>query len=186
MEVESITDRELVSRARNGEPSAIRELVEIHRETVIRIAFRVSNDFHAAEDIAQDSFLRAFEKLDQFSPDRGNFAPRLFQITKNLALNARRRQRPIPFATLPETAALQAEATTYQSHHRDEMQLLDEALDQLGEPFRTAFILAEIEQLQIKTIAEIEGVPDGTIKSRISRAKASLRTTLAELNPNRS
>lgn len=180
MEVEPNNEREWITRARQSDSVAVRHLVDLHRDTVIRIAFRISNDFHAAEDIAQDAFVRAFEKLDQFSPDKGEFAPWLFQITKNLALNARRRQRPIPFAAVPDT-----ETTLPTSQNRDEMQLLDKALDELDEKFRTAFLLAEVEQLPVSTVAEIEGVPVGTIKSRLSRAKASLRGSLAELDPNR-
>lgn len=170
-----------IERARKNDREAIRRLVELHRDTAIRIAFRISGDFHSAEDIAQDAFVKAFQKLDQYSAEKGPFGPWLFQIAKNLALNSRRRQRPIPFATVPDT-----ETTSPAPHLRDEMDLLDHALENLNEKFRTPFVLAEIEQLPLATVAQMEDVPIGTIKSRLSRAKESLRASLSELDPNRS
>lgn len=182
MEDTSARDCELVTRTLAGESSAFRELVELHQAVVLRIAFRLSNDFHGAEDIAQEAFVRAHAKLRQFSPERGAFAPWLYQITKHVALNARRKSFPVPFPVLPDSPD-DSRSPAESSMQEDDMRILDEALAKLKEPFRTAFLLAEIEELPLAMIAEMEGVPTGTIKSRKNRARAMLREALQNLAP---
>jgi RNA polymerase sigma-70 factor (ECF subfamily) len=74
MENRSKRDNELANRSRVGDMSAFRALVDGHRERVISIAWRISGDFHAAEDLAQEAFVKAFEKLKEFDPGKGAFS----------------------------------------------------------------------------------------------------------------
>ena len=175
-------DADLAYRARNGDLAAYRTLVETYQEQVLRIGFRISGDFHAAEDIAQDSFLKAFRKLDTFDPNKGRFSSWLFRITQNLALNARRKITPFPTPTKEGSGDLPSPSQA--TEQRDQMRQLDEVIQSLEEPFRTTFLLAEVEELPIAQISEIENVPIGTIKSRISRAKAKLRESLTQSAPS--
>lgn len=177
MEGPATTDYDLAARSRSGDLGAFRSLVTAYQEQVIRIAYRVSGDFHAAEDIAQDSFLRAFQKLDSFDPSKGKFSSWLFTITRNLALNSRRKVEHFPSPSIDEEST-DLPSPAENSEQRDQMRQLDRAINEIEEPFRSAFLLAEIEELPLQQISEIENVAIGTIKSRISRAKASLRESI--------
>lgn len=175
-------DNDLASRTCGGDHAAFRLLVERYRDQVVRIAFRIANDFHAAEDIAQDSFVRAFGKISQFDPDKGSFSSWLFTITKNVSLNARRKRNPIPIETAGAESCDRPDPAG-NSESRDQYRQLDAAIDELEEPFRSTFLLAEVEELPLKQIAEMEGAALGTIKSRISRAKSRLREALKPSQP---
>ncbi|MEM9017684.1 MAG: sigma-70 family RNA polymerase sigma factor [Verrucomicrobiota bacterium] len=171
----------LALEAARGDESAFRLLVERFESRVVRLAFRISDDFHAAEDIAQESFVRAYQSLHSFDPDKGNFSSWLFRITKNTALNHRRKRIPIP-ADIDESSQQGREASPdFTCERIDEMRRLDVALNQLKEPYRSTFILAEIDERPLKEIATIEEVPLGTIKSRISRARAKLKLSLQKV-----
>lgn len=176
------SETHLVSRAGNGDLGAFRVLVEKHQERAIRIAFRISGDFHAAEDLAQEGFVKAFWSLSEFDPDKGAFSSWLFVIVRNLSLNFRRKKVPLPM-DLEEEAICESLDPSSTFDSRDRLRILDKAIEELDEPFRSAFLLAEMEELPLQQVAEIEGAALGTIKSRISRAKATLRSKLQSLQP---
>lgn len=115
----SESDTALVYRSRDGDLAAFRTLVETYQHKVLRISYRISGDFHGAEDIAQESFIRAFEKLDTFDPDKGKFSSWLFQITKNLSLNARRKIIPLPCEAAGETQSDDSLSPSSTSEQRD-------------------------------------------------------------------
>lgn len=177
MEERIRTERDLVLQAKSGDLAAYQVLIESHQDSVARIAYRFSNNFHSAEDISQDVFIRAFDKISQYDEAKGAFSSWLFQITKRLALNSRRKFEPASIPFLPDTED-PSDSPSKVADRRDQFKALDRALDQLAEPFRSSFILAEIEELPLSIVAEIENAPEGTIKSRLHRAKQSLRKTL--------
>lgn len=179
MEREEANDAECVKRTIRGDHLAFREIVERHRDPVIRIVWRLSGDFHQAEDIAQDAFLRAHAHLKKFDPEKGSFTTWLYTIATNLARNAHRKIRPLPTAETEEIEDRTDDTPSKSMERREQFQVLNTALNELADPFRTAFILGEVEELPLVDIATIENVPVGTIKSRISRAKEKLRLTLA-------
>ena len=154
-------------------------LVARHQKIVFRVIYHFLNDHHQAQDVSQECFVRAFQKLAMFDPKKGTFKTWLLTIARNLARNAIRKNVATPFRREESLSEFSVEISPVSQLQRKEtVQELDRALDELAEPFRTAFILAEIEELPLAEVAAIEEVAVGTIKSRLSRARQHLRTAL--------
>jgi RNA polymerase sigma-70 factor (ECF subfamily) len=130
-----------------------------------------------SEDLAQEVFLTAFVHLRSFDSTRSAFSTWLFTIARNKCLNERKRRRPTS-ATPPEPAWTRTPDT--EAAGAELARQLDEALAALPFEQRAAFVLAEIHGRTLQEVADIEGVPVGTVKSRLSRAKARLRALLAD------
>ncbi len=176
-------ERILIERVLAGDVEAFRELVEQHQRRVflfVRNMVRLAPD---AEDIVQEVFVAAFRKLNSFDAGRSQFSTWLLTIARNRCLNHLKRSS----ATTMLGSEFDVEARTAQPVDvvlsREMHARLDAALDLLPLEQRTAFVLAEIQQLPYAEIALIEEVELGTIKSRVSRAKQRLREVLSDLNP---
>jgi RNA polymerase sigma-70 factor (ECF subfamily) len=132
----------------------------------------------SSEDIAQEVFLAAYEKLSSFDPACSKFSTWLFTIARNKSINALRKKRARAMSELPERSNSR--------HAGDELVKeeffgrLDRALEALPAAQRRAFVLAQFEQLPYAEIAQIEGARIGTVRSRISRAKERLRSALED------
>ncbi|MCL2647380.1 MAG: sigma-70 family RNA polymerase sigma factor [Phycisphaerales bacterium] len=173
-----------IRRAVAGDLDAFRILVESHQTAVFRFAAAILRDAHAAEDIAQETFLTAFRNLARFDPARAAFATWLLAIARNLALNILQKQKQKPYSTLladpPETAiASEPEENLAQAEWR---RRLDEALDQLPPSQKTAFILAEFLELPCEQIARIEETQPSTVRANLTRARERLRSLLHEFS----
>ncbi len=160
-----------------GDVQAFRGLVEKYQGPVYRLARSIINDPVDAEDIAQDCFLAAFRNLASFDPAVGTFSVWLFVIVRNRCRNALKRRRPRSLDDTPEPFRMHRPSDALSE--REWQHRFDLALSSLPIEQRTAFTLAEIEELAYETIAKIEDVPLGTVKSRIRRAKDKLRQILA-------
>ena len=172
------SDEELVTLALVN-TAVFEQLVARYQQLVFRVIYQFIQDHHQAEDLSQDCFIRAFQKLEMFDSGKGTFKTWLLTIARNLARNAIRKKvatSPGNDQALPELAVTVSPLS--QAQRREAVHELDRALDELAEPFRTAFILAEIEELPLAEVAAIENVALGTIKSRLSRAREQLRVTL--------
>ena len=173
-----ISDEELARRA-VSDAAVFEQLVERHQQLVFRVVFQFLNDHHHAQDVSQDCFVRAFHKLKMFDSDKGKFRTWLLTIARNLARNAIRKNAITPFNTGDTSPEIAVNASPVsQLQRRETFHELDQALAELAEPFRSTFILAEIEELPVAEVAAIEGVAAGTVKSRLSRAREQLRATL--------
>ncbi|MEM7601398.1 MAG: sigma-70 family RNA polymerase sigma factor [Verrucomicrobiota bacterium] len=178
MEQTDNCDLKCIERILRGESQEFSEIVKRHQESVIRIVWRLSSDYHHAEDIAQEAFIKAHDHLGSFDPEKGKFSNWLYAIATNLGRNAHRKIKPFSSDDLRQIEESSFESPALTLERREQFERLDRALNRLEEPFRTSFILAEIEEIPLSDIAEIESAPTGTIKSRISRAKDKLRTIL--------
>lgn len=165
-------DLRLVRRAREGDGEAFGVLVARHQARVLALLAFLLRDGAEREDVAQDAFVAAWQGLPSFDPARGTFATWLLAIARHRALNALRRPRrvgppgPEPFAAPAAPAAVEV------------AQRLDAALLALPVAQRLAYLLAEVHGLPLAAVAEIENVPEGTVKSRLSRAREHLRAAL--------
>ena len=178
---DEMSQERAITAVRAGNRDAFRYLVETYQDRVFRTCCHLLRDPPSAEDLAQETFLTAFRKIDRFDPDKGSFAIWIITIARRLCLNAMKKSRPPNFAGPPEPAEpgqLAARSDTFRA--------LDRALLELSDEHRRAFVLAEIEELPYEDIAVIEDIAPGTVKSRVSRAKlalqGSLRPTYEELN----
>jgi RNA polymerase sigma-70 factor, ECF subfamily len=172
-------DEEAIARVLAGETAAFRVLVERYEATVLRLVRNLAPRSTGHEDLAQEAFVAAFVALATFDGQRGRFASWLLTIAKNKCLNARKKMAPIPVAEPPTGVCDTTPAD--ELARADVRRSLDAALEALPADLRTCFVLAEIVGLAAEEIAEMEAVSPGTIRSRLSRAKARLRAALEPL-----
>jgi len=153
------------------------QLVAEHHQVVYRYAYRLTGSVPDAEDLTQQVFLVAQQKLDQLRKV-GNAQAWLFAILRNSFLKSRQRQRPVPAATLRlNIDSIPAEVPDDEDIDR---QRLQNALDQLPADFRMVLLMFYFEECSYREIAESLDLPIGTVMSRLSRAKAHLRSKLLE------
>jgi len=161
------------------------EVVREHADRVYRLAYRLSGNRADAEDLTQETFVRVFRSLAQYSP--GTFEGWLHRITTNLFLDMVRRRQRIRFDALPEDADDRLAGTdpgpeqTYHEMHLDPE--IEAALDALPPDFRVAVVLCDLEQLSYEEIAATLGIKVGTVRSRIHRGRVMLREALAHRAP---
>ncbi|MBV6728464.1 RNA polymerase sigma factor SigE [Nocardioides daeguensis] len=160
-------------------------IVEEHSDRVYRLALRLTGNRHDAEDLTQEVFVRVFRSLHTYTP--GTFEGWLHRITTNLFLDQARRKQRIRFDALSdERAARLASASPAPDLAYAEQTFDDDvaaALASLPPDFRAAVVLCDIEGLTYEEIAEILGAKLGTVRSRIHRGRALLRTALAHRAP---
>lgn len=163
------------------------EIVERHSDRVFGLAYRLTGNRHDAEDLTQEVFVRVFRSLDTYTP--GTFEGWLHRITTNLFLDGARRKQRIRFDALSDerAARLQSRDLAPDTAYAD--QLFDDdverALATLPPDFRAAVVLCDVEGLAYEEIAEILGAKMGTVRSRIHRGRAMLRSALAHRAPAR-
>jgi RNA polymerase sigma-70 factor, ECF subfamily len=176
-------DQAIIARVLHGDTEAFRVIVERYRGPVISMVAGLLGERGSAEDIAQDVFLAAYRHLAVFDPTRSAFSTWLFTIARNKCINAAQKRRAEPLGREVDTADSRepSDDLTRDDLHR----ALDEALAALPADQRSAFVLAEIEELPYAAIARIEGVRIGTVRSRINRAKAKLRAMLGAIQEDR-
>ena len=171
----------LITRVLDGEIDAFSGLVTQYQRPLIHMLYSLLQDHkRLAEEIAQDVFLEAFQRLQSFDPARSRFKSWLFMIARCRGINALKKKRPVLVDHIPETED-QKSATVSSSIGRDEIKFLDQALHSLPADQRRTFILAVIEEVPHAEVAQIEGISIGTVKSRVNRARNYLKTTLATL-----
>ncbi len=166
-------------------PPSWDEVVRLHADRVYRLAYRLSGNRADAEDLTQETFVRVFRSLADYSP--GTFEGWLHRITTNLFLDMARRRQRIRFDALPEDASERmASSAAGPEQAYAEMNLdpeIQRALDALPPDFRAAVVLCDLEELSYEEIAATLGVKVGTVRSRIHRGRVLLREALAHRAP---
>jgi RNA polymerase sigma-70 factor (ECF subfamily) len=179
-------DREAVRRVQAGEPEAFEPLVEKYRRKTFRLAYQVLHDQEEALDVAQEAFVKAFRSLPKFKGDSA-FYTWLFRITMNLALD-RRRQRltrarsmgadDVPPEEWERTAVSPERDPEEEAAGGERRRRIAQAFESLSEHHRSIIILSDIEGLSYREIAEVLGIPMGTVMSRLHNARRRLRDAL--------
>ena len=188
-------DAELVKQAQNGEMQAFAALVAKYQDRVFNMVYRMTHRPEDAEELAQEAFLKALEKIREFR-GQSQFYTWLFRIAANLVISHRRRSGRIKFHSLtgpeeftesqagalvrgtrsmrdadPPAAAISAER-----QHR-----VMQALEEIDDDMRLTVILRDMEDMDYAQIGSVLGVPVGTVKSRLHRARTILREKLQDL-----
>ena len=182
-----LTDRELVDRARQGDVDAFGQLVRRHQQRIMRLALHMLRSRSEAEDVAQETFIRAYQALSRFD-GRSEPYTWLYRIAVNLSLNtirARKTARTSGDASDPRLEAFMVESRpeaanpgqTAQS--RQQYQALAEGIDTLSETLRTTLILVCVDGLSHEEAAQVLGAPEGTIAWRVHEARRKLREFMA-------
>lgn len=172
-------EADIIARVRAGYLQDFEQLVRLYEKPLFRMVANLLGRNHRVEDLVQEIFLAAFRHLDRYDPQKGRFATWLFRIARNRTLNEIRKNKGL-FASQnlePEWHHTPSDDIVAM----ETMQALDRALNDLPFKFRVVFILAEIEGLAHAEIAAIEKIRPGTVKSRLSRAKAALRKAMGEM-----
>lgn len=173
----------LIRHAANGDASAWEPLVQTHQQAVFRLAYLLLGDPDDAEDIAQETFLRAWNHLKRFDQTRP-LKPWLLSITANLARNRRRSAGRYlaaltrAFRDEPAPASVEDKSTQYM-----EANDLWKAVQNLREPDQQVVYLRYFMDLSVAETANVLQVAEGTVKSRLSRALEKLRAIIKQEFP---
>jgi RNA polymerase sigma-70 factor, ECF subfamily len=178
-------DAELVRRANDRDESAVRSIMQANNRRLFRLARGILRNDSEAEDVVQETYVRAFTHLGDFRGD-SSLATWLSRIAMNEALGRLRRQRPgVEWTSLPEGTI---EAQIIQFPHsgssedpeksmaqRQIQHVVEHAIDELPEPFRMVFITRVIEGMNVEETADILGLKPETVKTRLHRARTMVR-----------
>lgn len=168
-----VSDARLVEESRRGDSDAFGELVRRYERRLMRVILRFVRDRDLAEDLAQETFLRVYERLDQFDPSR-RFGPWLFRIGMNLTLDyLRKRKRRGRWALFSECTIDRAPDPGV-SDPRTDLDLKQEVqavLEQVPEKYRTVLVLRDLENFSTSEIAAILNRKEATIRWRLSEAR---------------
>ncbi|MFI2298025.1 RNA polymerase sigma factor [Actinacidiphila glaucinigra] len=171
------------TRVRDGDPAAFAELFDAYARTVYNHAFRLTADWSVAEDVMSATFLEAWRLRDRVDPEGGSLRPWLLGVATNIARNHRRGNRryraAVAAGALAGTAALEvpdhADLVAGRVDDRRRLAAVLTALTRLRRPEREVLTLCLWEGLEYAEAAEALGVPVGTVRSRLSRARKRLR-----------
>jgi RNA polymerase sigma-70 factor (ECF subfamily) len=161
--------------ARAGDSAAFAVLVRRHQDAVYRFVLRMVGTRDEALDLTQDAFVRAWQALPQWQPE-AQFRTWLFRIASNAALDALRRRRVVEFEPLND--AFEAAADEPDPEKRLELKrrvaALEASLAKLSAEHREILLLREVENMTYEEIGAVLGLSEGTVKSRLARARAAL------------
>jgi RNA polymerase sigma-70 factor (ECF subfamily) len=191
----AFSDAALVEQCRRGDMQAFGSLVAKYQDRIFNMIYRMCGRRADAEELAQEAFLKALERITQFR-GQSQFYTWLFRIAANLTISHRRRGGRVRFQSLSgpeEFEQSQADALTAAMARRrtpapeaavmaaETHQRVMEALEELDDEFRLVVVLCDIEDMDYAQIAQVLGVPVGTVKSRLHRARCMLKEKLADL-----
>jgi len=181
---EEAEDLLAVQRTLGGQRNAFAGIVQRYTPLLYSLAFRMLGRAEEAEEAVQEILLRVFRALPRFRPDR-RFHPWLYTIALNYLRTASRRQRRrarlrlVRLGEGPQEVADRGEPPAAELERREGERLAQEALDGLAPLYREVFLLREVEGLGVRDAAEALGVPEGTVKGRLHRARRELARRLA-------
>jgi RNA polymerase sigma-70 factor (ECF subfamily) len=175
---EDAADSALVERVRRGDAGAFDELVERHMRRAFGVAYRLMGHREDAEDLVQEAFLAALERIDTFQPGRG-FAPWFFRILVNRGLNARKARSLRTTEEIPGSAAAGGASPEREAERTELRDGLRAALEGLPDRQRTVVHLFELEGFSSPEIAGILEISEGTVRWHLHEARRALRRALA-------
>jgi RNA polymerase sigma-70 factor (ECF subfamily) len=194
MEPAAREDSRLVEETLGGNPLAFQLLVERYQERVFALARRYTRNAVEVEDIAQDTFLKCYRRLDSFQR-QSSFSTWLYRIAVNTALDFLKRlgRSPVRAVEDPEVSGEPIRgsgsvgatiAAPEVGMAREEVaRVTQEVMDELPEIFRTVLVLRELEGMAYQEMAEVLGISIGTVESRLFRARARFKDAMLRLHP---
>ncbi|MBM7644492.1 RNA polymerase sigma-70 factor (ECF subfamily) [Scopulibacillus daqui] len=179
--------KRLIKKIKKGDQAAFEEIVNLYKNQVYNICYRMVGLPHEAEDLAQETFLRAYTHIDQFKSDK-TFSTWLYRIATNLSIDYLRKKRPSTYldADIPGTEGF----TMYMHVPSDErlpedrlienekQKIIHYEINQLPPKYRSVIVLKYLQDLSLKEISNILNLPETTVKTRVHRAREALRKRL--------
>jgi RNA polymerase sigma-70 factor (ECF subfamily) len=188
----SLAERLLIGRLRDRDPSAFEEIVRRYGDKVFNLVYRMLGNRHEAEDITQEVFITVFKTVDTFRGE-AKFTTWLLRIAANQSKNRIKylSRRPTDSGDVEESGGPVAGAATPGPITHGQIDgpdilmeaaelesLMQKAIASLDEEHRLLVILRDVEELSYQEIGEITGLPEGTIKSRLHRARMAIKEEL--------
>ena len=171
-----LAEDQLIEAARLGNRDAFGELVLMHYQGVINVVYRMSGEMPLAEDVAQETFIRAWMKLHTYRPT-GSFRSWVYRIATNAALDVlRRRKEEVDIDTLPLTAS--GKGVEQNVIQAQQAEVVRQAVLNLPAASRSVLVLREYEGLSYQEIADSLEIPLGTVMSRLAYAREKLKQAL--------
>lgn len=178
----------LIARCRQGDRDAFDTLIHKYEKKIYNLAYRLSGNYDEASDISVDVFLRIFQSIHQFRGD-SNFTTWLYRVATNVYLDRRKKMKNRQHVSLEEYIELDESSVVRQIEDpaplpqeqmegKERQKLLLEAINSLPEYQKVMVLLYHTEGLSYEEIAEAMSMPIGTVKSRLNRARLSLRQKL--------
>ncbi|MDL0428258.1 RNA polymerase sigma factor SigW [Bacillus amyloliquefaciens] len=179
-----------IKQVKKGDQNAFAEIVDLYKDKIYQLCYRMLGNVHEAEDIAQEAFIRAYVNIDSFDINR-KFSTWLYRIATNLTIVRIRKKKPDYYldaevagaegltmysqiaadGVLPEDAVLSLELSD----------TIQKKILKLPDKYRTVIVLKYIDELSLIEIGEILNIPVGTVKTRIHRGREALRKQLRDL-----
>jgi RNA polymerase sigma-70 factor (ECF subfamily) len=176
-----------IKQVLKGNKNAFEEIVEMYKDKVYQLCYRMLGNKHEAEDAAQETFIRAYMNLNSFNL-KMKFSTWLYRIATNLCIDRLRKKKPDYYldADIAGTEGLTMYSqipaeTVLPEKEVESMELreqIQEEIEKLPDKYRAVIILKYIEDLSLNEISEILGMPLGTVKTRIHRGREALRNQL--------
>lgn len=185
--MDELTDNRLVELFLEGDQAAFNEIIQRYHKNVYRLAYKFTNGSTDAQDVAQDTFLRAYENLLKY-PKEVNLKPWLLTICTNLCRNRAKKKKSYNFSQLENTEDDRTYEERIQSRGQNPHQIAEkdesaltvkEAVERLPEKYQVVIQLRYIEDLSYNEIAETLNLPINTVKVHLNRAKKYLEQSLA-------
>lgn len=178
------TDDDWIRRAQAGDGKAFSELVRRHQTAVYRYLWRMLGSHEDALELTQDAFVKAWQALPQWQPE-AQFRTWLFRIANNTALDALRRRKLVEFVALEDAydAPGSEPDPERQAQAAQEVRQLEASLQKLVPEHRQILLLREVEEMSYEEIGHMLSLSEGTVKSRLARARAALIEIRARSRP---
>jgi RNA polymerase sigma-70 factor (ECF subfamily) len=174
----------MVSQVKKGDQEAFEGIVDLFKDKIYRHCFRMVGNGHEAEDLAQETFLKAYRNIDKYNNDF-KFSTWIFRIATNLCIDRLRKKKPDYYldAEVPGTEGANMysqlavedplpEEVVTENERRNELQ---QEIMKLPEKYRTAIVLKYVEDLSLEEISQIMDIPVPTVKTRIHRGREALK-----------
>jgi RNA polymerase sigma-70 factor (ECF subfamily) len=175
-------DNRLITACRSGKTEAFGVLVSRYQDRLYPTVFRLTGCAEDALDLLQEAFLRAYQKLDHFNGE-SSFYTWVYRIAVNLALSDLRKRRPAVGGSLtidpPDRRGADEPSASLERAEREER--IQQALGALAPDHRTIVVMKEFDDLRYDEIGAMLGIPVGTVRSRLHRARCELRERLRDL-----
>lgn len=176
-ETEKDIDFALMRSIQKGDMVAFSSMVDRYKDRLMNVISRMLSSAEEAEDIVQETFVRVYQHRQSFNFQHC-FSTWIYTICLNLARNELRKRKKFKFYEISDMQGHEAEFAVEMKLPSRLPQALDAAIKDLPEKYRTAFLLRDVQEMPYEEVAEVLGVPLGTVKSRVNRARLILRDKL--------
>lgn len=184
----SESEKDLLKKSKSGDIEAFERLIEGYQTRVFNIAYRMIRNHDDAADLAQEVFIKVYRYIKNFK-EESSFSTWIFRITKNVCLDELRKRKNKHIISLDEEIKLNDGEVVRQIESKDDTpemlaekkeirELINNAIDDLSAEHRIVIILRDIQGFSYEDISKIIECPEGTVKSRINRARKALKQKL--------